>query len=346
MARALVTGGAGFIGSHLVRRLVAAGHQVTNLDRLTYAGSRESLAHLADSGRHRLVVGDVRDTDLLGRLFVEVRPEWVLHLAAESHVDRSIAGAEAFVETNIVGTFRLLDASLAHWRSLSGAEREGFRFLQVSTDEVHGSLGPDDPPFNEVTPLAPRSPYSASKAAAEHLVAAWHATHGLPTVTTRCSNNLGPFQFPEKLIPVVILSALSGRDIPVYGRGDNIRDWMHVDDHVEGLLAAVRLGRPGRTYLLGGGNELGNLQLVRLICEILDKLRPRPDGRPHADAVRLVRDRPGHDLRYAVDCRRAREELGWRPRIGLDDALRSTVEWYLENEAWWRAALRRNQGTA
>jgi dTDP-glucose 4,6-dehydratase len=271
--------------------------------------------------------------------FASSQPEAVMHLAAESHVDRSIDGPGEFIATNVTGTFQLLQAALGYWRSLSGAAKDNFRFLHVSTDEVFGSLGPTDPAFNESTPYDPHSPYSASKASSDHLARSWMDTYGLPVVVTNCSNNYGPYQFPEKLIPVVILKCLRGEAIPVYGKGENIRDWLYVDDHARALLAAVEKGRPGRTYCIGGDNERRNIDLVKLLCSLLDEFRPRGDGKPHDSAITYVTDRPGHDLRYAIDARRARAELGWAPQEDFQSGFRKTVRWYLENPAWIQGIL-------
>ena len=336
----LVTGGCGFIGTNLVRHLlVGTPHEVLNLDALTYAGNPRSLADLADHPRYRFAHADIRDASALEQHFAQFAPDWVMHLAAESHVDRSIDGPAAFLHTNVVGTFTLLQAARAHFESLAGAARERFRFLHVSTDEVFGSLAPEAPKFDETTPYSPRSPYSASKAASDHFARAWADTFGLPVIVTNCSNNYGPYQFPEKLIPVVILKALRGEPLPVYGRGENIRDWLHVGDHVEALVAAVSAGRVGETYAIGGDNERTNLDLVRLLCALLDELRPRADGRPHAERITFVADRPGHDLRYAIDASKIRRELGWRPRQDHESGFRQTVAWYLDNESWWRPIL-------
>jgi dTDP-glucose 4,6-dehydratase len=338
--RILVTGGCGFIGSNLVRHLLlSTKHEVLNLDALTYAGCPASLADLAGHPRYRFSRTDICDAAALERHFADFAPDWVLHLAAESHVDRSIDGPGAFVRTNVLGTFTLLQAARAHFERLAGASRERFRFLHVSTDEVFGSLAPDAPRFAETTPYSPHSPYSASKAASDHFARAWADTYGLPVIVTNCSNNYGPYQFPEKLIPVVILKALRGDPIPVYGRGENIRDWLYVNDHVEALLAAVAAGRPGETYAIGGDNERRNIDLVRLLCTLLDELRPRADGRPYAEQITFVADRPGHDLRYAIDASKIRRELGWRPRQDPVSGFRLTVAWYLENETWWRPLL-------
>ena len=337
--RILVTGGAGFIGSNLVRLLVGRGHQVLNLDRLTYAGNQASLADFRANPAHSWLVGDICDPELTRKAFADFNPQWVMHLAAESHVDRSIDGPGDFIRTNVNGTFQLLQSALGHWRGLEGGAKEDFRFLHVSTDEVFGSLGADAPAFSETTAYDPHSPYSASKAASDHLVRAWHDTYGLPVVITNCSNNYGPYQFPEKLIPVVILKALRGDSIPVYGKGENIRDWLYVEDHAEALLAAVSRGRPGQTYCIGGDNERRNIDLVRLLCEILDQLRPRADGKSYATQITFVQDRPGHDLRYAVNASKARCELDWAPRQDHASGFHRTVEWYLANESWWKAIL-------
>lgn len=337
--RILVTGGAGFIGSNLTRHLVLDhGHEVLNVDALTYAGSLGSLADLSANPKHRFVRADICDPAGLARLFGEFGPDWVMHLAAESHVDRSIDGPGDFIQTNIVGTFNLLQAARAHFGRLEGAARERFRFLHVSTDEVYGSLGAEGR-FHEATPYDPHSPYSASKAASDHLARAWADTYGLPVLVTNCSNNYGPYQFPEKLIPVVILRALRGDKIPVYGDGKNVRDWLHVGDHVEALHCVIAGGRAGQTYNIGGDNECQNIELVRVLCALLDEMRPRADGRPYAEQIEFVADRPGHDRRYAIDATKLRTELGWRPRQDRESGFRHTVRWYLENETWWRAIL-------
>ena len=328
----LVTGGAGFIGSAVVRRAVAEGHAVVNVDALTYAACLENVATVADSPLYTFEKADIRNPEVLGRIFRDHNPDAVMHLAAESHVDRSIDGPGAFIATNVMGTFNLLQAARKHWESLG--KPEAFRFHHVSTDEVYGSLGTEGR-FTEETPYAPRSPYSASKAAADHLVRAWHETYGLPVVITNCSNNYGPYHFPEKLIPVIILNALAGRPIPIYGSGENVRDWLYVEDHAEALLLVMRRGRVGRSYNIGGENEATNLQIARAICAILDARRP--GGAPHERLITFVADRPGHDLRYAIDPGRIREELGWRPSVTLEEGLERTVDWYLENRAWWEA---------
>ena len=330
----LVTGGAGFIGSAVVRQAIGAGHEVVNLDALTYAACLENVASVADDPNYSFVKADIRDRAALDKVFEDHVPDAVMHLAAESHVDRSIDAPATFMETNVLGTFHLLEAARAYWTAQG--KPDSFRFHHISTDEVYGSL-PADPEvqFTETTPYDPRSPYSASKASSDHLVRAWHETYGLPVVLTNCSNNYGPYHFPEKLIPVVILNALAGKEIPVYGKGENIRDWLYVEDHAEALLLVVQKGAVGRSYNIGGENEARNIDLVRMICAILDRLRP--GARPYADLIRFVSDRPGHDLRYAIDPSRIREELGWRPSVTLEQGLEKTVQWYLDNEGWWRA---------
>jgi dTDP-glucose 4,6-dehydratase len=339
--RLLVTGGAGFIGSAVVRLAIARGHEVINLDALTYAACLENVASVADSPRYTFVHADIRDRAALDRVFAAHTPDAVLHLAAESHVDRSIDGPGTFVETNITGTYNLLEAARGYWQARG--RPESFRFQHISTDEVYGSL-PADPmvKFTEDTPYDPRSPYSASKAASDHLVRAWHETYGLPILITNCSNNYGPFHFPEKLIPVVILNALAGKPLPIYGDGSNVRDWLYVEDHAEALLTVLERGAPGRSYNIGGENELSNLELVRSLCTVLDEAAPRDDGKSYAAQISFVTDRPGHDARYAIDPSRIRQELGWRPSVTVDEGLRRTVRWYLENEAWWRALLARD----
>jgi dTDP-glucose 4,6-dehydratase len=331
--RLLVTGGAGFIGSAVVREVIATTDwDVVNVDALTYAGNLASLGPAARDPRHRFERADIRDGATLARIFAAHDPDAVMHLAAESHVDRSIDGPRAFIETNIGGTFELLQASLAHFKGLSPERRARFRFHHVSTDEVFGSLGPEGR-FTEVTPYDPRSPYSASKAASDHLVSAWHHTFGLPVVLTNCSNNYGPCQFPEKLVPVVILRGLEGQSLPVYGTGSNIRDWLHVADHARALLAVLERGQIGRSYNIGGDAERTNLDVVHAICDLLDELAP--SAGKHRDLVQFVPDRPGHDQRYAMDTSRIEAELGWRPRETFSSGLRKTVGWYLENRAWW-----------
>uniref|UniRef100_UPI002810A895 dTDP-glucose 4,6-dehydratase n=1 Tax=Jannaschia maritima TaxID=3032585 RepID=UPI002810A895 len=329
-------GGMGFIGSAVVRQAVREGVDVVNLDAMTYAACAANVASVSNAPNHVFVRADLRDRSALDRAFAEHAPDAVMHLAAESHVDRSIDGPGDFVDTNITGTYNLLEAARAHWQAQG--RPEGFRFHHVSTDEVFGSLGATGQ-FTETTPYDPRSPYSASKAASDHLVRAWHETYGLPVVMTNCSNNYGPFHFPEKLIPVVILNALHGRPIPVYGRGENVRDWLYVEDHADALLTVLRRGPVGRSYNIGGENEARNVDLVRTICAILD--RERPAGAPHADLIAFVEDRPGHDARYAIDPARIRAELGWRPSVTLEQGLEKTVRWYLDNEDWWRPLLDR-----
>ncbi|MAY32928.1 MAG: dTDP-glucose 4,6-dehydratase [Rhodovulum sp.] len=336
----LVTGGAGFIGSAVVRLAIARGHQVVNVDALTYAACLENVASVADDPNYAFEHADICDAAAMTRIFETHRPDQVMHLAAESHVDRSIDGPGAFLQTNVIGTFTLLQAARAYW---DGAGRpDAFRFLHISTDEVFGSL-PDDPTvkFTETTAYDPRSPYSASKASSDHLVRAWHETYGLPVLLTNCSNNYGPFHFPEKLIPVVILNALAGRDLPIYGDGSNIRDWLYVEDHADALLRVLEAGQVGRSYNVGGENERTNLDLVKTICAILDEMRPKPAG-SYADQITFVADRPGHDQRYAIDPKRIRDELGWRPSVTVDEGLRKTVRWYLDNSAWWQALLDRD----
>jgi len=332
----LVTGGAGFIGSAVVRRAIGQGHQVVNFDALTYAACLENLAPVAGSPDYAFEHADIRDRAALDRILARHQPDAIMHLAAESHVDRSIDGPGTFIETNITGTYNLLEAARAYWTRAGKPER--FRFHHISTDEVFGSLGPTGQ-FTEDTPYDPRSPYSASKASSDHLVRAWAETYGLPVVLTNCSNNYGPYHFPEKLIPVVILNALHGRPIPVYGAGENVRDWLYVEDHAEALLLVVQKGELGRSYNIGGENEARNIDLVRKICALLDERRP--DGAPHDRLITFVEDRPGHDARYAIDPTRIREELGWRPSVTVDEGLALTVDWYLENEDWWRALLDR-----
>ncbi|WP_119153287.1 dTDP-glucose 4,6-dehydratase [Caldimonas tepidiphila] len=330
----LVTGGAGFIGSNFVLDWLESGDEpVLNLDALTYAGNLRNLESLRGDARHVFVHGDICDRALLARLFAEHRPRAVVHFAAESHVDRSIHGPGAFVRTNVEGTFALLEAARAHWNTLEGEAKAAFRFHHVSTDEVYGSLGPADAPFSETHPYQPNSPYSASKAASDHLVRAWHHTYGLPVVTSNCSNNYGPYHFPEKLIPLVIVNALAGRPLPIYGDGLNVRDWLYVRDHCSAVRAVLGCGRPGETYNIGGWNEKTNIEIVRTICALLDELRPDPAG-SHARLITFVTDRPGHDRRYAIDARKIERELGWRPAETFDSGIRKTVQWYLENAAW------------
>ena len=333
----LITGGAGFIGSAVVRLAVARGNEVVNLDALTYAACLDNVACVADHSAYAFEQVNICDAPALETVFAQHKPDAVMHLAAESHVDRSIDGPRAFIETNVTGTYTLLEAARAYWE---GRGRPAdFRFLHVSTDEVFGSLG-DIGMFTESTPYDPRSPYSASKAASDHLVRAWHHTYGLPVLLTNCSNNYGPYHFPEKLIPVVILRALAGQDIPVYGAGENIRDWLYVEDHADALLTVLDQGTPGDSYNIGGENEARNIDLVQIICAILDRMHPA--NAPYEKQIRFVTDRPGHDMRYAIDPEKLRTDLGWRPSVTLAQGLEKTVRWYLDNEAWWRALKNRD----
>jgi dTDP-glucose 4,6-dehydratase len=333
----LVTGGAGFIGSAVVRLAVARGHEIVNVDALTYAACLDNVADVARRNTYAFEQADIRDRAAMDRILAHHRPDAIMHLAAESHVDRSIDGPGTFIETNVTGTYTLLESARAYW--IAQGRPESFRFHHISTDEVFGSLGPEGK-FTEETPYDPRSPYSASKAASDHLVRAWGETYGLPVVLTNCSNNYGPFHFPEKLIPVVILNALHGRPIPVYGEGLNVRDWLYVEDHADALLLVLEQGRVGRSYNIGGENEARNIDLVRTICRLLDARRP--DGAPHDRLITFVADRPGHDLRYAIDPTRIREELGWRPSVTLEEGLARTVDWYLDNDWWWRPLQERS----
>ncbi|HUW51138.1 MAG TPA: dTDP-glucose 4,6-dehydratase [Sulfuricella sp.] len=331
----LVTGGAGFIGSNFILDWIAVtGEPVVNLDKLTYAGNLENLASLKNDTRHSFVRGDINDRELVEKLLAGHKPRAIIHFAAESHVDRSISGPGEFIRTNINGTFSLLEAARTWWQGLGGAEKEAFRFLHVSTDEVYGSLGPNDPPFTETTAYAPNSPYSASKAASDHLVRSYHHTYGLPTLTTNCSNNYGAFQFPEKLIPLVILNALNGKPLPIYGNGLNVRDWLYVGDHCTAIRTVLTGGRLGETYNIGGWNEKTNLDVVNTVCAILDELKPAADGKPYASLIAYVKDRPGHDARYAIDARKIERELGWKPKETFDTGIRKTVAWYLDNRGW------------
>ncbi len=333
--RFLVTGGAGFIGSAVVRRLIGTTpHEVLVVDKLTYAGNLASLTPVSDDSRFRFVRADIVEQGTMRLLFEEFSPDVVMHLAAESHVDRSIDGPGDFIQTNIVGTYSLLQAALAHWRSLPPARKSGFRFHHISTDEVFGSLGAEGL-FREDTPYQPKSPYSASKAGSDHLVRAWHHTYGLPVVITNCSNNYGPYHFPEKLIPLAIIKALHGEPIPVYGTGANVRDWLHVEDHADALLLAAERGEIGESYNIGGRNERTNLEVVQAICRLLDELAPDAAIGSRAKLISFVTDRPGHDARYAIDASKVERELGWRARYTFDDGLRQTVQWYLDNRTWW-----------
>ncbi len=336
----LVTGGAGFIGSAVVRLAIARGHQVVNLDALTYAACLDNVACVADSPDYAFEHADIRNRAALDRILAAHQPDVVMHLAAESHVDRSIDGPGDFIETNITGTYNMLEAARAYWEGRG--RPDSFRFHHISTDEVFGSLPADRAvKFTEDTPYDPRSPYSASKASSDHLVRAWQETYGLPVVLTNCSNNYGPYHFPEKLIPVIVLNALAGKPLPIYGDGSNIRDWLYVEDHADALLLVVQKGALGRSYNIGGENERTNLELVRTLCAILDELRPKGQG-SYADQITFVTDRPGHDARYAIDPTRIRDELGWRPSVTVEQGLRRTVEWYLANEDWWRPLLNRH----
>ena len=335
----LVTGGAGFIGSAVVRLAIARGHLVVNLDALTSASCLENVANVSGSPNYIFEHSDIRSRSDLDRVFAKHKPDVVMHLAAESHVDRSIDGPEEFIQTNVIGTLNMLEAARSYWQGQSWPST--FRFHHVSTDEVFGSL-PNDPKvlFTENTRYDPRSPYSASKASSDHLVRAWHETYGLPVVLTNCSNNYGPYHFPEKLIPVVILNALAGKPLPIYGNGSNIRDWLYVEDHADALLLVLEKGRVGRNYNIGGENEFTNLELVQTLCEILDRLQPSDQG-PYVELLTFVKDRPGHDARYAIDPSRIRDELGWRPSVTLEEGLEKTVRWYLDNEDWWKPLLDR-----
>ena len=332
MKTLLITGGAGFIGSAVVRQLINdSSYKVINVDKLTYAGNLQSLVSVSDSSRYTFEQVDICDAAEVNRVFREHQPDAVMHLAAESHVDRSITGPAEFIQTNIVGTYTLLEAARAHWNSLEGERKASFRFHHISTDEVYGSLG-DEGYFTEETAYEPNSPYSASKASSDHLVRAWHHTYGMPVVTTNCSNNYGPYHFPEKLIPLVILNAVNGKPLPIYGKGDNIRDWLYVDDHARALRTVLETGKLGETYNIGGWNEKTNLEVVQAICTILDELHPQ--GAPHAQLITYVKDRPGHDKRYAIDATKIAHDLGWKPQETFESGLRKTVAWYLENTDW------------
>jgi len=334
----IVTGGAGFIGGNFVLKAVADGVRIVNLDALTYAGNRDTLASLHGNPGHVFVQGDIGDQALVARLLAEHRPDAVVNFAAESHVDRSIDGPGAFVQTNVVGTLALLEASRDYWKSLQGEAADAFRFLHVSTDEVYGSLG-DSGKFTETTAYAPNSPYSASKAASDHLVRAFHHTYGLPVLTTNCSNNYGPYQFPEKLIPLVIAKAIAGEPLPVYGDGRNVRDWLYVGDHCTAIRAVLERGRVGETYNVGGDAERENIEVVNVICALLDERRPREDGKPRNSQITYVKDRPGHDRRYAIDASKLESELGWTPAHSFEQGIAETVDWYLGNQAWVRRVL-------
>ena len=333
----LVTGGAGFIGANFVLDWLAQGKEpVVNLDKLTYAGNLQTLSSLDGNASHIFVQGDIGDNALLDRLLAEHRPRAIVNFAAESHVDRSIHGPEDFVQTNVLGTFRLLEATRGYWNTLPPEEKAAFRFLHVSTDEVYGSLSATDPAFTEDHPFEPNGPYSASKAASDHLVRAWHHTYGLPVLTTNCSNNYGPFHFPEKLIPLMIVNALAGKPLPVYGDGMQVRDWLYVKDHCSAIRRVLEGGRLGETYNVGGWNEKPNIDIVNIVCGLLDELRPRADGKPYAEQITYVTDRPGHDRRYAIDARKLERELGWKPAETFESGIRKTVEWYLAHGEWVR----------
>jgi dTDP-glucose 4,6-dehydratase len=337
--RVFITGGAGFIGSALARHLIAdSEHDILVFDKLTYAGTLTSLEPVSNNPRFRFVQGDICDRNAVASAIAAFQPDVITHLAAESHVDRSIDGPDAFIQTNMVGTFTMLAAALDYWRSRDDAGQSAFRFHHISTDEVYGSLG-DEGYFTEETPYDPRSPYSASKAGSDHLVSAWGHTYGLPVLITNCSNNYGPYHFPEKLIPLIIIKALAGAPLPVYGKGENVRDWLFVEDHARALRQVFERGEPGRTYNVGGNAERRNIDVVTTICRILDRVRPRNDGKPYAEQIAYVTDRPGHDARYAIDASRIRDELGWTPQETFEHGIESTVRWYLDNEVWWRALV-------
>jgi dTDP-glucose 4,6-dehydratase len=338
MKTLLVTGGAGFIGANFVLQAAADGLRVVNLDKLTYAGNLDTLESLNGNDKHIFVQGDIGDRALVGTLLQQYRPSAIVNFAAESHVDRSIDGPAAFVETNVVGTLGLLETARDYWRSLAGSDRDAFRFLHVSTDEVYGSLG-EDGKFTETTPYAPNSPYSASKAASDHLVRAFHHTYGLPTLTTNCSNNYGPYQFPEKLIPLVIQKAMAGEPLPVYGDGLNIRDWLFVGDHCSAIRRVLEGGRVGETYNVGGNAERNNITVVKTICALLDARKPLPDGRKHESLITYVKDRPGHDRRYAIDASKLQRELGWQPSHSFEGGIEATVDWYIANRPWVQRVL-------
>lgn len=333
MNKILVTGGAGFIGANFVLDWIRAGETIINLDKLTYAGNLENLKELADNPRHIFICGDIGDRKLVSRLLAEHQPEAIVNFAAESHVDRSIHGPEDFIQTNVVGTFHLLEETRSYWSALSAGNQQAFRFLHVSTDEVYGSLGPTDPAFTEQTSYAPNSPYSASKAASDHLVRAYHHTYGLPVLTTNCSNNYGPYQFPEKLIPLVIHNALAGKPLPIYGDGSNVRDWLYVGDHCGAIRRVLEAGKVGETYNIGGCNEKTNLEVVHTLCSMLDKARPKASG-SYKDQIIFVQDRPGHDRRYAINAGKIANELGWTPQETFESGMEKTVCWYLDNQQW------------
>ncbi len=337
--KVIVTGGAGFIGSNLVRLLLKNNYRVLNIDALTYAGNLASLADVENHSAYRFEQIDITHAEAVRRSFDDFRPDFVMHLAAESHVDGSIDGPGQFIQTNVIGTFNLLQASLRYWQSLDEKKAVRFRFLHVSTDEVYGSLQKDEAGFSETTPYDPHSPYSASKASSDHLARAWHATYGLPVLVTNCSNNYGPYQFPEKLLPVVILKCLADESIPIYGKGENIRDWLYVEDHCRALQCVLETSLPGEAYNIGSNNEWTNLALVQALCKLMDELHPCPSGKPHADKITFVPDRPGHDLRYAVDTTKIQERTNWLPQEDSQSGFRKTVQWYLGNQDWWKDIL-------
>jgi len=331
----LVTGCAGFIGSNFIHTWLSSSDEVVvNLDKLTYAGNLANLDTLKSDSRHVFVQGDIGDRAFVSKLLAEYKPRAVLNFAAESHVDRSIHGPGDFIETNVVGTFNLLESVRAYWQDLPAADKEAFRFLHVSTDEVYGTLLPTDPPFAETKAFEPNSPYSASKAASDHLVRAWHHTYGLPVLTTNCSNNYGPYHFPEKLIPLVLLNALAGNPLPIYGDGQQVRDWLYVEDHCRAIGRVLEAGKVGETYNIGGWNEKPNLEVVNTLCAVLDELKPRADGKRYAEQIAYIKDRPGHDRRYAIDARKIERDLGWKPQETFETGIRKTVQWYLANQAW------------
>lgn len=336
----LVTGGAGFIGSAVVRMAIAQGHEIVNVDKLTYAANLNSLNSVSDSPKYSFEKVDICDGDAVSAVFAKHDPDAVMHLAAESHVDRSIDGPAAFIETNVMGTFHMLQAARSHYDKLSGSRKDQFRFHHVSTDEVYGDLEADDPAFEETTSYDPSSPYSASKAASDHLARAWARTYKFPIVVTNCSNNYGPYQFPEKLIPVVILKALHNEQIPVYGKGENIRDWLYVDDHADALLTVLQKGKLGETYNIGGNNERTNIELVKTICTLIDDRKTKND--PTENLITYVTDRPGHDMRYAINAEKIKNDLGWEPSISWDEGFEKTIDWYIDNEEWWRPLVDKN----
>lgn len=340
----IVTGGAGFIGSALIRHIIKdTNHTVANVDKLTYAGHLESLKEISNSVRYTFEKVDICDSKEIKRIFQQYKPDAIMHLAAESHVDRSIDGSAEFIRTNIVGTHTLLEEAKEYWKALDGESKKKFRFLHISTDEVYGALS-ETGFFTEETPYDPRSPYSSSKASSDHLVRAWYHTYGLPTMITNCSNNYGPYQFPEKLIPVVILKALQGKEIPVYGKGENVRDWLYVDDHAKALLTVLLNGTPGETYNIGGHNEKKNIDVVNTICSTLDKLSPKSNGKSYKDQITFVTDRPGHDFRYAIDASRIEKELGWKPIETFETGMLKTIQWYINNISWCEAVTKNNYG--